>query len=573
MTTVATMLAARADDDGAGVRDADGTWSWRQAVAEGAARGALALDLIGEEPRHIGVLLPNGHEYLFWLNGAALAGATVVGINPTRRGEALAADVRATDCAVIVTDDEGAASFDGLDLGKAADRVFIVGSERYEQLLSVFATESGSRGHEARALIANADTIDEDQLFLLLFTSGTTGTPKAVRCTQGRLAGIAEVAAPGYGYKADDVCYCPMPLFHGNALMALWGPVVWVGATIATRPRFSASAFLDDVRLFGATKFSYVGKAIAYILATPPRPNDADNTLISAFGTEASVRDRERFRQRFDCVLIEGYGQSEGGAAINPVIGMPDGALGKPVAGVSLAVIDPETGHVCPPAEFDNDGRLLNAAQAIGEIVNTDGRGKFEGYYGAPEAESDRMRNGWYWTGDLGYVDAEGFFFFAGRRGDWLRVDSENFAAGPVESVLSRHPDIAVVAVYPVPDSASGAGDQVMAAIEMNPAVTFDPVAFDAWLRDQPDLGTKWSPRFVRLCASIPQTATGKVTKVGLRAEAWACDEPVWWWPSVGVVAEGTPVRRLLTDDDRKALAAALRENGRLDVPPLEQNV
>ncbi len=93
--------------------------------------------------------------------------------------------------------------------------------------------------------------------------------PKAVRCTQGRLAGIAEVAGPGYGYTADDVCYCPMPLFHGNALMALWGPSVLMGAAIATRPRFSASAFLDDVRRFGATKFSYVGKAIAYILATP----------------------------------------------------------------------------------------------------------------------------------------------------------------------------------------------------------------------------------------------------------------------------------------------------------------
>ncbi len=103
--------------------------------------------------------------------------------------------------------------------------------------------------------------------------------PKAVRCTQGRLAGIAEVAAPGYGYTADDVCYCPMPLFHGNALMALWGPSVMVGAAIAIRPRFSASAFLDDVRRFGATKFSYVGKAIAYILATPERPDDGDNTL------------------------------------------------------------------------------------------------------------------------------------------------------------------------------------------------------------------------------------------------------------------------------------------------------
>jgi fatty-acyl-CoA synthase len=350
-----------------------------------------------------------------------------------------------------------------------------------------------------------------------------------------------------------------MPLFHGNALMALWGPSVMVGAAIAVRPRFSASAFLDDVRRFGATKFSYVGKAIAYILATPERPDDADNTLTSAFGTEASVRDRGRFRKRFGCYLIEGYGQSEGGAAVNPVLGMPKGALGKPVDGVDLAVISPETNEECVRAEFGPDGQLLNAGQAIGEIVNRSGRGSFEGYYRRADAESERLRGGWYWTGDLGYVDQDGFFYFAGRSGDWLRVDSENFSAGPVEAVLSRNPDVAVVAVYPVPDTASGAGDQVMIALETVPGRPFDAEAFARWLLAQPDLGPKWLPRYVRVSASLPQTATGKVTKVGLRAEAWACDEPVWWRP-----LDSTDLRfEPLSDDDREKLAAGLAENGR----------
>ncbi len=435
MTTVATMLAARADDDHTGAMDADGTWTWRQCVEEGAARGALARSIIGQERPHIGVLLPNGPEYLFWLNGGALAGAAIVGINPTRRGEALAADIRATDCALIVTDADGRELLEGLSLGLSDDRVLVCGEPRYASLLSRF---TGSP--EAQALVEKAADVDEDSLYLLIFTSGTTGTPKAVRCTQGRLAGIAEVAAPGFGYGRDDVCYCPMPLFHGNALMGLWGPAVMVGAAVAVRPRFSASAFLEDVRRFKATKFSYVGKAIAYILSTPERSDDADNTLRSAFGTEASVRDRERFRARFGCLLIEGYGQSEGGVAINPVLGMPKGALGKPVDGVDLAVVDAGTGRECPRAEFDQGGRLLNAGAAIGEIVNRSGRGKFEGYYHRDDAEQDRLRDGWYWTGDLGYVDSDGFFYFAGRSGDWLRVDSENFAAGPVEGVLSRHP-------------------------------------------------------------------------------------------------------------------------------------
>ncbi|HEX4433934.1 MAG TPA: AMP-binding protein [Acidimicrobiales bacterium] len=557
MTSVADMLVARAEDDRIGVMDGDHRWTWRQAVQEGATRGALARSLFGGGKPHIGVLLPNGAEYLFWLNASALAGAAKVGINPTRRGEALAADVRATDCAMIVTDEEGAALLRGLDLGVDDDNVLVVGTDRYDALLARFADSD-----EARHLIDHVEEVTEDALFLLIFTSGTTGVPKAVRCTQGRLAGIAEVAAPGYGYTAEDVCYCPMPLFHGNALMALWGPSVMVGAAIATRPRFSASAFIDDVHRFGATKFSYVGKAIAYILATPERADDAENTLKSAFGTEASVRDRDRFHARFGCYLIEGYGQSEGGAAINPVLGMPKGALGKPVGGVDLAVMSPETGEECPPAEIDNEGRLLNAGAAIGEIVNRSGRGSFEGYYRRDDAEQERLRRGWYWTGDLGYVDAEGFFYFAGRTGDWLRVDSENFAAGPVESIISRHPDLAVAAVYPVPDTASGAGDQVMVAVEMVPGMDFDPDAFAVWLREQPDLGPKWLPRYVRISPSLPQTATGKVTKVGLREESWACDDVIWWRPLGSTDGRFVP----LTDDDRKALAAGLAQNGR---PPV----
>jgi fatty-acyl-CoA synthase len=504
---------------------------------------------------HIGVLLPNGPEYLFWLNGAALAGATIVGINPTRRGDALAADIRATDCALIVTDREGAGLVRDLATGLEPDDVLVTGTPRYRSLLGAAATGRGRT--TAHRLLADADRIGEESLFQLIFTSGTTGTPKAVRCTQGRLAGIARVAAPAYGYTPDDICYCPMPLFHGNALMALWGPAVMVGAAIAVRPRFSASSFLDDVRRFGATKFTYVGKAIAYILATPERPDDADNTLQSAFGTEASARDRARFQTRFGCVLIEGYGQSEGGATLNPTLGMPENALGKPAPGVDMAVISPESGEECPPARLDGHGRLLNAGEAIGEIVNKSGRGKFEGYYGDAAADAERLRHGWYWTGDLGYVDPEGFFFFAGRSGDWLRVDSENFAAGPIEAIVGRHPDVSVVAVYPVPDTGSGAGDQVMAALELVPGAAFSPAAFGAWLAAQPDLGTKWGPRYIRISHALPQTATGKVTKVGLKEEAWACADPVWWRPSPG------DAFRLLSPRDCAALAAGLSDQGR----------
>lgn len=578
MTTVAGLLAARADDDHPAVLDATGSWTWRQVVAAGSSRGALAQSLRQPGPFHVGVLLPNVPEYLFWLGAAALTGATVVGLNPTRRGEALAADVRATDCQLIVTDDDGAALLAGLDLGVDPARLLVVGTEAYDRAVAAFDPDGagpqapgpkapgpkapGPKATAARAVLAAAAGVTEDQLFLLLFTSGTTGRPKAVRCTQGRLAGIAEVAAPGYGYHRDSVCYCPMPLFHGNALMALWGPALYVGATVALRPRFSASAFLDDVRRYEATMFSYVGKAVAYVLATPERPDDADNTLVSAFGTEASARDRRRFADRFDCVLVEGYGQSEGGATINPAAGMPAGSLGRAAPGVDLAVVDPATGNECPPATFDGDGRPTNAALATGELVNRSGPGKFEGYYGAPDAEADRTRNGWYWTGDLAYRDADGFFYYAGRGGDWLRVDSENFAAGPVEAVLSRHPDLVVVAVYPVPDTATAAGDQVMAAVELRPGATFDPAGFADWLAAQPDLGTKWPPRYVRVTDAIPQTANGKITKAELRANRWETDDPVWWRPQ-RATSDRNGAYRPLTAEDRSRLAAELANRRR----------
>jgi fatty-acyl-CoA synthase len=554
MTSVAELLAARAEDDHPAVVDAAGRWTWRETIAAGSARGALAQSLRRPGPLHIGVLLPNVPEYLFWLGAAALAGATIVGLNPTRRGDALAADVRATDCQLLVTDDDGAALLAGLDVGVEPTRQLVVGTDGYAALVAAHdPAGTGGGSAAARALVAAADDVPDDALFLLLFTSGTTGRPKAVRCTQGRLAGIAELAATGYGYSRTSVGYCPMPLFHGNALMVLWGPALYAGATVALRPRFSASAFLDDVRQFDATTFSYVGKAIAYILATPERPDDADNPLVSAFGTEASVRDRRRFEARFGCRLIEGYGQSEGGAAINPSADMPVGSLGRPAAGVDIAVVDPETGRECPRARFDEQRRLLNAGDATGEIVNRSGRGRFEGYYGAPDAETERTRNGWYWTGDLAYRDADGFFYYAGRGGDWLRVDSENFAAGPVEAVLSRHPDVTVAAVYPVPDTTAGAGDQVMAAVELRPGAAFDPDGFATWLAAQPDLGTKWAPRYVRVSPSLPQTANGKVTKASLRDDGWHGPDSIWWRPD-----RAGDRYRPLTPDDRAALDAAL---------------
>ena len=118
---------------------------------------------------------------------------------------------------------------------------------------------------------------------------------------------------------------------------------------------------------------------------------------------------------------------------------------------------------------FDERGRLLNAEEAIGELVSKGGGAGFEGYWRNDEAQRTRLREGWYWTGDLAYRDEKGFFYFAGRDHDWLRVDGENFASAPIERILQRHPDVALAAVYAVPDPV--VGDQVMAAVQLRPGL------------------------------------------------------------------------------------------------------
>ena len=166
-------------------------------------------------------------------------------------------------------------------------------------------------------------------------------------------------------------------------------------------------------------------------------------------------------------------------------------------------MFDPDTGAECPRAEFDAAGRLANGDAAVGEIVNTEPGDTFEGYYRNEEANVSKVRDGIYWSGDLAYRDADGWFFFAGRSNEWLRVDGENFAAAPVERIVLRAPGVRSAAVYAVPDDP--VGDRVMVAVEVDEGSDFDLAAFDEFVQAQPDLGPKWVPSFVRIAPELPE--------------------------------------------------------------------
>ncbi|MER5978602.1 AMP-binding protein [Streptomyces sp. NPDC001857] len=532
--TVAELVAARWGDHRPGLWWEDGVLTHHEFAAGAAARSALLDELLPPgPPPHIGVLLDNTPEFPLWLAGAALAGAAVAGINSTRRGPELARDILHTECRLLITEQARLPLLRGLDLPGV--RLLITGTPEYEELLAPCA---GARPDPSRA--APADRL------LLCFTSGSTGAPKAALCSQGRLAAAGRSLAAQFAVTQDDVHYVCMPMFHGNAVIADWAPALAAGAGVALRRRFSASEFLADVRRHRATYFTYVGRAIQYVLATEPGPHDRDHRLRLGFGTEAGAVDAAAFERRFGVRLVEGYGSSEGGAAVQWSPGTPAGAVGR--AGPGLVVLDPHTRAECPPARFDAAGRLLNGEEAIGELVNR-GPNPFEGYWRNPGAEAERRRgaDGAYWTGDLFCRDADGYLYFAGRTDDRLRVDGENLAAAMIENILARYEGALAVAVYAVPDPVTG--DQVMATLSGG----FEPESFAAFLRDQPDLGTKMAPRFVRVVEKMPVTATNKIQRARLRREGLRCADPVWWRPP------GEEAYRRLTPEDAEEPLAFTR--------------
>lgn len=491
--TVTRLLVPLAEVDDRGVYFEDSYTSWREHLRHGATiAAALRERLDPAKPPHVGVLAENTPFFSAMLVAAGMSGIVPVGLNPVRRGDALARDIAHADCQVVLADTSSAAP-----LGDIA-HVNVDSAEWADEL----AAQDEAEPHFQSATAAD--------LFMLIFTSGTSGEPKAVKCSHGKVAIAGLTMTQRFGLGRDDVCYVSMPLFHSNAVLVGWAVAAACTGSLALRRKFSASNFLTDVRRFGATYANYVGKPLSYVLATPEQPNDADNPLRAVYGNEGVPADIERFGRRFGCVVQDGFGSTEGGVAIARTPDTPAGALGPLPDGVEI--VDPDTGEPCPPG-------------VVGELVNTAGPGRFEGYYNDEAAEAQRMAGGAYHTGDLAYRDDAGYAYFAGRLGDWMRVDGENLGAAPIERVLQRYPDVFEVAVYAVPDPV--VGDQVMAALVLAPGAEFNAEKFRAFLAEQPDLGPKQWPSYVRISAELPRTVTFKVLKRQLSAEGLDCPEPV----------------------------------------------
>ncbi len=535
MSTAAELLLARADDDRPALLFEDRSWTYRQLVDEGRRRMALQAQLplpSGDDgrPLHVGILLDNSPEYVFWLAAAALSGSVLVGINSTYRGEQLGQLISHTDCDVVITSTEHLPLLEGLDDVVHPDRLLVVDGSEY-------------RAEVERTEPVPPRPVTDDDLFLLIFTSGSTGMPKAVRCTQGRFARTgAHVANLTQVRSEEDVVYCPLPFFHSASLFSGWAgaltgavPIANAGAVLGVgdvaRP---APARVHRAHLHRqGPELHPVGARVARRRRHPPAPRSRQRGVVVGHqAVRAALRLHRAGLLRFD----RGHDHHPS----RPV----DARRGPRCRRRHRQDRRPRHLEGVPPVRVGTDGRLANLEDAVGEIVETTPGAGFEGYYKNPVATTTRFRHGWYWSGDLGYRDAEGWFYFAGRSNEWLRVDGENFAAAPVEAIVSRHPSFRSVAVYAVPDDPIG--DRVMVALELDPGSSFDPATFDEFLAAQPDLGPKWVPAFVRTTAELPKLASMKIDKTTLRRAAWTADD-VYWRP-----AKGESLRPLSTADRRR---------------------
>jgi fatty-acyl-CoA synthase len=509
--TVQELLRSRIDDDTVAVAYGDDTWTWREHLAEASAEASALLGLVDHgRPVHVGALLTNSPAMLRAMAAAALGGYVLCGINTTRRGEGLLSDIRRSDCQLLLVDADHRDLLAGLDLSGIT--VLDVTSSRYRDEIA-----------GAPPLVPHREVGPHDPL-MMIFTSGTSGNPKAVPFAHGMAVVCGLSLVVQLDITSDDVCYLSMPLFHSNGVAAGWSVAINSGAAMAPA-RFSPSRFLSDIRHYRATYMTYVGKPLALVLATPEQPDDADNTLRAAFGNEATDRDITEFTTRFGCRVLDGFGSSEFAVIIVREDGTPPGSIGKGYPGV--AIYHPDSLTECAPAVFDETGALANFDEAVGELVNTTGSGPFSGYYNDPAATNERVRHGMYWSGDLAYRDSDGWIYLAGRTADWLRVDGENLAAAPIERVLQRLAPISQVAIYAVPDDR--VGDQVMAALVLADAKTLTPDELTKFLAAQPDLSPKAWPRYVRINRDLPQTATNKILKRTLITEGVTAGEGVLW--------------------------------------------
>ncbi|MFF3062761.1 long-chain fatty acid--CoA ligase [Streptomyces sp. NPDC057909] len=489
MTNLATLLtdSASAHGDRVAVRHETTALTYAR-LDDLSARTAALLQARGVRPGdRVAVIMPNVPHFPVAYYGILRAGGIVVPMNPLLKAREIAFTLRDSGAQTVLTSPMSAA--------EAAEAAADTGAD----CLVVEPASFGALLDGTEPLPTVVNTADTD-LAVILYTSGTTGTPKGAELThRNLLSNTATVAQTLFHVGPDDVLFGGLPLFHAFGQTCGLNTAVAAGATLALLPRFDPAAALETIRRDAVTVFLGVPTMYtALVHAELPDGFDAARLRLAiSGGASLPVEVLHRFEKRYGVDVLEGYGLSETSpvATFNPPAGpRKPGSIGLPVRGVELQLVRKD-GTTAGPDE-------------VGEIAIR-GENVMAGYHDRPHATADAIRDGWFHTGDLARVDDDGYYFIVDRKKDLIIRGGYNVYPREVEEVLYTHPAVAEAAVVGVPDPLLG--EEVAAAVVLRPEAhaTVEEIRDHVKAR----VAAYKYPRLVTLTDALPKGPTGKILK------------------------------------------------------------
>lgn len=449
----------------------------------------------------VAVMLGNGPEFLYVWFGLAKIGAIMVPINTANRGDSLAYVLDHSEARAIFLEPRFRAQ-----VAAVAAR-----APRLEKLIEVGASGSEPPADDGKQFSAMLNAggrlsmeiaLSDGDVMAINYTSGTTGPPKGAMIPHAMYPLVGAAYATWVQAGGDAVIYTCLPLFHANAQGLSTSGALAADATLALGEGFSATRFWDDCRRYGAHVFNYVGGMIPILMKQPEQPDDADNPVRVAWGAAAPREIWPDFERRFGLTIIEGYGTTEDSIPLTNLPGESRmGSIGKPT-------------HLAAVAIVDGEDRPLPHGQ-VGEIVARPLAPycMMLGYYKMPEETLRRARNLWWHSGDLGYTDADGFFYFVDRAKDCIRRRGENISTYDLEKATNRHPAVLESAAIGVP---SDIGEEdVKVLVRLRPGQSVAPEELLRHLEEHVPYFAV--PRYVEFVDEFPKTPTERIRKHLLR--------------------------------------------------------
>lgn len=478
-----------------------GSWSYGEtdAIVERLA-GVLAARGVGAASR-VAVLHGTTERYVWLLLACARLGAVAVTLNHEATHAALAYYVEHAGADLVVLDDAHRTAYE--------EAVGPTDAPGGPPVVTLAVSDAWLDDVAAATPPVPYDLAEPrfDEPFVTLFTSGSSGMPKAVEVSHGQAVTTAMIFVEQLGLGPDDRLYTCLPFFHVNATCYTLCGALAAGASAAIGPRFSARGFWRDVAALGATQLNAMGSMLRILAQREPGPEERAHRLRAVF-VAPLPHDAAALGERWNVRFSTTYGQTEW---LPTAMTRPGEAYGVPrVAGrimptTEVQIVD-EQDRALPPGEV---GEITLRPVLPGTT--------FQGYVGRPEESLAAFRNLRFHTGDLGAVDEHGWLFYWGRRKDVIRRRGENVAAAMVEELVAAHPLVVEAAAVPVPDEISGDEIFVFAAAA-EPAPSVDELhAFCA--RTMPRY---MRPLHLRVVDALPRTATNKIAKPALRERACA---------------------------------------------------